>query len=190
MPWGVAAAAVVGAVGSSMAASKGAKASARATDSSAALTRETNAMTERLANESKQDANRLFGQQEHNARAGMESAKQLFDNTLPAQFEQQQAGNMAAQNMLAGSLPQQNNAILGSAPVDYNQYQPQQMPGVDMSMFNVDLPDYRFLDGTTTNVADQPVMNSPTMSNQDLLAGRGGYGDEYDRYLRTRRGRT
>jgi len=125
------------------------------------------------------DVNRLFGQQEQNSRAGLQAGLDLYGKTIPAQFEQAQAGNMNAQNMLSGALPQMNNAILGNA-IDYSQFQPQSTPEVDMNMFNVDMPNYTNIDGTdnfTPEPIQEPVMQEPVMDfqPQNFLGGSNAF---------------
>ena len=117
------------------------------------------------------DASRLFGQQEQNTRSGIQAGLDLYGQTIPAQFEQSRSGNLAAQQMLSGALPQMNQAILGGA-IDYSQFQPQALPQVDTSMFNVQMPDYTFMDGkSTTDPIEAPqTPQSPLSGNQNPFA--------------------
>ena len=140
--------AVVGGIASNSASKKAAKASQAATDGQLTLGRESNDLTEKMAEQARTDVNRLFGQSEGNKRAGIQAGLDLYGKTIPAQFDQMRQGNLNAQSMLSGSLQQQNNAILGGAPVDYSQYQPQQNTPVDMNMFNVPTPNYTNVDGS------------------------------------------
>ena len=117
------------------------------------------------------DVNRLFGQQEQNARAGIQTGLDLYGQTIPAQFDQQRQGNLQAQQMLSGGLQQQNNAILGGN-IDYSQFQPRQTTPVDMNMFNVQTPNYIFADGTDNFTPEPSPTQIPTTGypNQFLSA--------------------
>lgn len=172
--------AVVGGISSNNASKKASKASGKATDGQLALGRESNAMTERMAKQAREDANRLFGQQETNTRAGVQAGLDLMGQTIPAQFQQINAGNNQAQQQLSGALPQINNAILGNA-IDYSQFQPRQTPNVDMNMFNVSLPDYTFTDGSLSNPPPEPELSAqgeaaPVTNPSGFLGSRGSYG--------------
>ena len=159
--------AVIGGAAQSRAAKKGQQAAQAGTDAQLQASREANELTERMAEQARTDVNRLFGQQEANTRAGIQAGLDLYGQTIPAQFEQSRAGNLAAQQMLSGALPQMNQAILGGA-IDYSQFQPSQTPQVDTSMFNVQMPEY-------TPIAGQPQPEQQQPQPQSFLGGNQFY---------------
>jgi len=107
MPWGVAAAAVVGAVASNVASNKAGAASDRASDTASTITREGIA-------QSRSDLLNLFPSAQQVANQGFQNAANVFSDVVPQQSQIFQQGNINAQNTLLSGLPQQQNAILGS----------------------------------------------------------------------------
>ena len=71
--------------------------------------------------------------------SGVQGALDVFEQTIPQQLQAMQTGNVGAQSMLLGGLPQIQNAILG-LPVDYSGMQPQTIP-YDASYSQVSFPD-------------------------------------------------
>ena len=106
MPWGVAAAAVVGAVASNVASNKAGAASDRASDTASTITREGIA-------QSRSDLLNLFPSAQQVANQGFQNAANVFSDVVPQQSQIFQQGNINAQNTLLSGLPQQQNAILG-----------------------------------------------------------------------------
>ena len=126
MPWGVAAAAVVGAVGTSVAANKAANAQKDAARTAAG-------QIDSSTGQARQDLFNLFPAAQVNAMKGHQDALDVFKQSTPQQMAFAQSGNIAAQNQHISSMPQFQNAILG-APVDYSQFQ-----ATDLGQ-----PDFRF----------------------------------------------
>ena len=128
----IAGAAVIGAVASSKASKSAAKASGEASDTAAAETR-------RATAEARKDLFKLFPAAQQNAQQGFQGAADVFGQSLPAQAQAFQQGNVGAQQALLAGLPQFQNAILGNA-VDFSQLQPVQQQQPDLSFFQQQLP--------------------------------------------------
>lgn len=148
MPWGVAAAAVVGAYTSNKSSKRAAEAQQDATDQSIAYTREATA-------EARKDIDKYFPQAQATTAAGFKGALDTFNQFMPAQTDVYQQGNVGAQQALLSGLPQMQNAILG-APIDYSAFQPQRLD-FDTSIFNQSLPT------EMTNIVNQ---NQPAVGPQ------------------------
>ncbi len=102
----------------------------------------------------------LFGSAQQNALAGFQGALDIFGQTVPAQSQVFQAGNVGAQQALLAGLPQFQNAILGGN-VDLSQLQAQTLDLPDFSNLNLQLPDFTSI---------QQSLNPP----QNLNAGFAG----------------
>ena len=155
---------LLGAASSRSASKKQSKSVDRATEAQLQASRDAQQYTKEAATQARGDVNRLFGQQEQNTRAGIQAGLDLYGQTIPSQFEQARQGNLNAQQQLSQGVQQQNNAILGGA-IDYSQFQPQQTQAADTSMFNVQMPNYTFTDGTDT-FTPQPDPTQEPQTNQ------------------------
>ena len=154
MPWGVAAAAVVGGVSSSMAASDAARAQDKAGRSATQQTKASNIRA-------RDDVNRLFSGANKAAQGGFQDALDVYGQSAPAQAGLFQQGNIGAQNAILSGLPQMQNAILGGN-VDLSQLQ----------AFEVNRPDLGFLN-QNTGYTRQINENKALMQQQaDELAAR------------------
>ena len=91
-----------------------------------AANKESQAFTKEMLGQARGDALGLGGAQEANQNMGFQSALDVYGQTIPQQFDTFQQGNMGAQQALLAGMPQFHNAILGM-PVDYSQFQPQQI---------------------------------------------------------------
>ena len=168
--------AILGAFSSRSSSKRAASAAKSGSDAQAQTAQASLAQTAQLAGQSRDSANKLFGQREKNVRAGIASGEDLYRQTMPHQFSQMNAGNQNAQQVLSGGLQQANNAILGGA-IDYSAFQPQSTPDIDMSMFETETPNYTFTDGTD-NFTPEPVpaWERPSNRSGGFLGGYGGGG--------------
>lgn len=111
---------------------KAAKAQTQALEKGQVITREG---TERA----RSDLFNLFPAAQQNIQQGFQGALDVFGQSLPAQADVFQQGNVAAQQQLLAGLPQFQNAILGGN-VDFSQLQPTQLQQPDLSFFQQQLP--------------------------------------------------
>jgi len=126
--------AVAGAVASSKASSKASKASSGAADKASLQTLQ-------ATNRARDDVNRLFPQAQQSAQLGFQGALDVFGQSLPAQTDVFQQGNLGAQQAILSGLPQIQNALFGNQ-VDLSQLQPFQVQQPDLSFFNQTLPQF------------------------------------------------
>ncbi len=133
MPWGVAAASVVGAVSSNVASNKASADIRRSTDKSIAA-------TQQAAQQARSDVNRLFPEARKVADQGFQGALDVFSQSAPAQVDVFQQGNIGAQQQILAGLPQIQNAILGGN-VNLGALQPTNIQ-TDLGFFNQQLPSY------------------------------------------------
>jgi len=131
MPWGVAAAAVVGAVSSDGAADKAAKGQKKGMEQSLDIT-----------NRARQDVMNLFDQSAKSSRLGMQQAMDYYKKAATQRMTPFLQGSKAAQNAIGAGAQQAQNAILG-LPVNMqaiNQTAPVQQHST--YMIGAELPDY------------------------------------------------
>lgn len=148
----IAGAAVVGAVGSSVAANKASKATKGAAKTAAAETK-------RSTKEARGDLFKLFPAAQETARQGFQGGLDVFGQSLPAQTDVFTQGNIGAQQAITQGLQQQQNALFGNQ-VDLSQLQPFQVKQPDLSFFQQQLPD-----------AIDPFAQPPAQANNNLLGG-------------------
>ena len=125
-------AAIAGQVISSKATKKATKAQVAAGDRAAAT-------TAAGTKQARDDLFRLFPSAQEAGQQGFQGALDVFNQSVPAQQQAFQGGNVAAQNQILAGLPQIQNALFGNQ-VDLSQlqaYNPQQQ---DMSFLNQQLP--------------------------------------------------
>ena len=132
MPWGVAAAAVVGAVAADNAQSKAERAQSKASNKA------THA-SQMAAIAAKEDVNRLFDSARQTGQEGFQGALNVFGQSLPAQATTFQQGNLGAQQAILSGLPQIQNALFGNQ-VDFSQMQPFQLQAPNVDFFQQELP--------------------------------------------------
>ena len=180
MPWGVAAAAVIGAVGTNVAANKSSNA---AKDAAKLATSQVSGST----GQAREDLFNLFPSAQNNAMQGYQGALDVFKQSVPQQMAFGQSGNVAAQNQLINAMPQYQNAILGG-PVDYSQFQ-----ATDLGQPNLDFLNQQLsyenpygtpnpLEGMTSEqiqlaTATQPAAPAGTGGGQIIGPGMGGGGN-------------
>ena len=131
MPWGYAAAAVIGAVGTNAAANKQSNAIEDAAKTSSEQISDS-------ADKARGDLFKLFPAAQDNAMQGYQGAIDVFKQSTPQQMAFGQSGNIAAQNQLINAMPQYQNAILG-APVDYSQFQATDLGQPNLGFMNQQL---------------------------------------------------
>jgi len=85
------------------------------------------------------DINRLFPQAMQVQRGGYQGALDVFGQSLPAQTDVFQQGNVGAQQAILAGLPMAQAAILGGQ-IDYSGLQPFQAQTPDLSFFQQTLP--------------------------------------------------
>jgi len=125
-------AAVIGGVASNVASNKASKAQSKA--SSAAI-----GATQQAAGEAREDINRIFPEAQATANQGFQGALDVFGQSVPAQLDVFQQGNIGAQQALISGLPQIQNAILGGN-VDLSGLQPFQAQNVPTGLFQQQTP--------------------------------------------------
>ena len=128
----IAGSAVIGAISSNKASKKAAKASEKSAATAAGETR-------RAADEARADVNRLFPQAQMAGQQGFQAALDVFGQSVPAQQQAFQGGNVAAQQQILNGLPQIQNALFGNQ-VDLSQLQAYQAPQQDYSFLQQQLP--------------------------------------------------
>ena len=84
---------------------------------------------------------RLFDAGQENLLTGNQAALDIYNQTIPEQFNAFQQGNVGAQQQLVAGLPQMQNALMG-LPVDYSVLQPQQIQ-TNMGFIPQQLPQFK-----------------------------------------------
>ena len=104
---------------------------------------------------------KLFPAAQQDLRGGFQGALDIFGQSLPAQTNVFQQGNVAAQQQLLAGLPQFQNAIFGNQ-VDFGALQPTQIQTPDLGFFQQQLP--QFVDPFTASQntqTDNPAFQVP-----------------------------
>ena len=144
--------AVAGAVSSRNASKKAASATKSAAKTAAD-------QTSQSANQARADLFKLFPAAQQNAQQGFQGALDVFGQSLPAQTNVFQQGNLGAQQAILQGLPQIQNALLGNQ-VDLSQLQPFQVQQPDLGFFQQQLPQ-----------AVDPFAPPPPVTNQQMGFG-------------------
>lgn len=79
--------------------------------------------TQQATAQARSDLFKLFPAAQQNIQQGFQGALDVFGQSIPAQTQAFQQGNVGAQQQLLAGLPQIQNALLGGA-IDYSQLQP------------------------------------------------------------------
>ena len=127
---------------------------------------------EQQSGRARSDVMNLFPQAQDARNQGYDNAFGMIAGGIPEQMNMFNQGNYGAQEQVANTLPQVSNALMG-LPVDYSQFQPQQMQP-DMSYMQQYMP------------TDQPTF-APTTGLSGIAQGgntqgggpRGGRGGGY-----------
>lgn len=117
----------------------------------------------------------LFPKAIETAGGGYQGALDMFSQSLPAQAQAFQGGNVAAQQQILAGLPMAQSAILGGQ-IDYSGLQPYQAQMPDMSMFNQVLPQVQaqrdhqaklaeIQQGAASAIADRPNREQQQLNN-------------------------
>lgn len=131
----MATAALIG--GSLLGAASSRSSSRRAAASQERGQQEAIAAQQQAAAQTRRDAIPLFQSAQQNALAGFGGALDIFNQSIPQQQQQFQAGSVGAQQALLSGLPQGINAILGRGidlgalqpqTLETSQFAPQQLP--------------------------------------------------------------
>jgi len=85
------------------------------------------------------DVNSLYPQAIARGQQGYQQALDVFGQSLPAQMDTYQQGNIGAQQAILSGLPQIQNALMGGN-IDYSGFQPYQTQMPDTGFFNQQLP--------------------------------------------------
>lgn len=171
MSWGlvaVAGATVLGSVVGSKANKKAAAAQAESSDAAIKATQEAQALA-------RGDLFKLFPAAQQNLQQGFQGALDVFGQSLPAQTQVFQQGNVGAQQQLLSGLDQQRNALFGNQ-VDFSQLQPVQLQTPDLSFFQQQLP--QFVDPFAPPTADQTAASMGTGVTPLVTPFRGGGGNQ------------
>ena len=94
---------------------------------------------EKSTKQAREDLFKLFPAAQQNLQQGFQGALDVFGQSLPAQTDVFQQGNVGAQQQLITGLQQQQNALFGNQ-VDMSQLQPFQVQQPDLGFFNQTLP--------------------------------------------------
>lgn len=129
--------------------------------------KKTRDFAEKMWQQSRDDMMALYPGAQDNLNMGIQSALNLYGQSMPQQMGLYQQGNVGAQNTLINGMGQFQNAILG-LPVDNSSFQPQQL-SYDTSWMQQQLPDFR-------SVAD--LLGGGGANN--ATGGTGGYGGGYN----------
>ena len=159
----IAGAAIVGSITSS-------KASKSATESSEKGAAAAAAETRRAADEARSDLFKLFPAAQQSVGLGFQGALDVFGQSLPAQVDVFQQGNVGAQQQLLAGLPLFQNAILGGN-IDFSQLQPTQIQTPDLSFFQQQLP--QFVDPFAVQPQDQTVNQNTRFQGFNNSLGSG-----------------
>ena len=135
MSWGMVAVAAATVIGSAV----NYKSNKDAQKSQQKASDKATAQIEESTGSARDDINRLFPQAQQTAQQGFQGALDVFGQSLPAQSDVFQQGNLGAQQAILQGLPQIQNALLGNQ-VDFSQFQPFQVQQPDMSFFQQTLP--------------------------------------------------
>ena len=149
--------AAIGAYQSNKASNKAAQTAQETSEAQLAYMRESE-------NRARDDINRLYPQATERRNQGYQQQMDFLGSALPVTMDAMQQGNFNAQQVLAGSMPQYQNAILGGA-VDYGFAQPQR---IDMSSQIEGL-----LSGLP-QLYSPPEQNNNQMPNMDIGQPTGG----------------
>lgn len=143
----------------------GAKKAAAATDAAEIINQQTE--------KARADIFKLFPAAQQDLRGGFQGALDVFSQSLPAQQNIFQQGNVGAQQQLLAGLPQIQNAILGGQ-IDLSQLQPTQLQTPDLGFFQQQLPQFvnPFPATQEDVIGPMPVNPDPVAA---LGAGTGGF---------------
>ena len=101
-------------------------------DSAQNAQQDANAATQRFIAEqaaaARKDILKLYPAADTNRNLGFQGALDVFSQTIPQEQRALQAGNLQAQQHLLAGLPQMQNAILGTAPINFTGFRPQTVP--------------------------------------------------------------
>lgn len=161
------------------------RASRRAADTAQNTSDAQLAYMRQAENRARQDINSLFPHATEARNQGFQQSMDLLGSALPVTIDALQQGSMGAQNVVAGSMPQMQNAILGG-PIDYSFMQPQQV-NVDIAGLLGGLPqlysppsqsDYTS-PATPGGTPQLPLANIPGMTQGFNLDDRYGFGGTF-----------
>jgi len=123
--------------------------------------------TQQSTEQARNDLFKLYPAAQQNLQQGFQGALDVFGQSLPAQTQVFQQGNVGAQQQLLAGLPQIQNALLGGA-IDYSQFQPVSLQP-DISFAQQQLPE--FVNPYQPQPQNQTVTANPKFA--DLLRGGG-----------------
>jgi hypothetical protein len=163
----LAGAAVVGAYATNKATNKSISAQQNAAETASS-------QTTASAKEAKGDLFKLFPAAQQNSQQGFQGALDVFGQSLPAQTQAFQQGNVGAQQQLINALPQMQNAILGNQ-VDLSGFQPTQIETPNLGFFQQQLPDFINPYEQPAQQAQQPIRD--VLPNKDYIhpSNRAGF---------------
>ena len=134
------------------------------------------AATSAATEQARDDINRLFPQAQARGQQGYQQALDVFGQSLPAQMDTFQQGNIGAQQAILSGLPQIQNALMGGN-IDYSGFQPYQTQMPDTGFFNQQLP------STVANQNHQSEMDR-ILAQMQAFRDNGGVQDHsrWDQY--------
>lgn len=113
----------------------------------------------------------IFPAAQQNLQQGFQGALDVFGQSLPAQTQAFQQGNVGAQQQLLAGLPQIQNALFGNQ-VEFSQLQPTQIQP-DLGFAQQQLPD--FVNPFAPNPANTTVTPAPNNTRQLLGSGNADF---------------
>lgn len=144
-------------------------AQADAAESQADAAREGQRLIQQNLIQARGEAIPLFQGAEQNLLGGIQGALDVFGQSLPAQTQAFQQGNINAQQQLLAGLPQIQAALLGGN-VDFSGLQPSQVDTSNLGFFQQQLPDFQTIEqslnlsGQSPQVATGPQVSQPSFS--------------------------
>jgi len=124
------------------------------------------AYLERQGQLAREETAPLYNQAMDTRRQGSQRQIDMLSAAAPMVLDARQQGNMNAQNVLAGSMPQMQNALLGTGPIDYSFMQPRQV-NVDLQGLLAGIPQVynQQQQQAAPNPAPVAPVSNPTMVN-------------------------
>lgn len=147
-----------------------ADAARRAEEAQLQALREAQAFTTDATNQARRDIFDILPTSQQSARQGFQGALDVFGQSIPAQAQAFQQGNVGAQQQILSGLPLAQNAILGGQ-IDYNALQPVQITP-NLGFAQQTLPEAAVLPQITQQQArQQQIQDAGAQGAVDELMG-------------------
>ncbi|WP_372857610.1 hypothetical protein [Pseudoalteromonas sp.] len=110
----------------------------------------------------------LFPESQRISQEGFQGSLDVLGQSLPAQTDVFQQGNVGAQQAILSGLPQIQNALLGGN-VDFSQMQPFQVQSPDLSFFQQTLPQIQQRQAQEAEAAAQQAQQNQFTGNAQQM---------------------